>query len=131
MSDTITQYANLIKPDWAPQAGLFGPVWSVLYIIIAITFGYVIYKYIKKEVTFLTLLPFLLNLVCNLSFTYVQFTLQNNLLAAIDIILVLVTLLWCMVVVEKKYPWVLLANLPYLAWVSYATVLQLTITYLN
>jgi tryptophan-rich sensory protein len=130
-SYTYTQYAEFIKPDWAPPAWLFGPVWSVLYLIIAISFGYVFYKWIRKELPFSVVLPFGLNLIFNIIFTPIQFGLQNNLLAAIDIILVLGTLVWLMVAIWKKYRWVALANIPYLAWVSFATVLQLTILYLN
>ena len=129
--DTINQYAELIRPDWAPPAWVFGPVWTLLYIIIAITFGYVIYKYFKKEVKLMTVLPFILNLIFNLSFTYIQFGLKNNILASVDILLTLGTLLWFIFAIDKKYKWVAIANIPYLAWVSYATVLQLTITYMN
>jgi tryptophan-rich sensory protein len=130
-SYTYTQYAEFIKPDWAPPAWLFGPVWSVLYLIIAISFGYVFYKWITGKLPFSIVLPFGLNLIFNVIFTPIQFGLQNNLLAAIDIILVLGTLVWLMVAIWKKYRWVALANIPYLAWVSFATVLQLTILYLN
>lgn len=129
--NTYTEYAAYIKPDWAPPAYLFGPVWTILYAIIAITFGYVIYMWWKGKLSWKTVLPFKLNLLFNLLFTPIQFGLQNNLLAAIDILLVLGTLIWAMVVIWKKYRWVALANIPYLAWVSFATVLQLTITYLN
>lgn len=129
--NTYTYYQELIRPEWAPPAWLFGPVWTLLYAIIAITFGYIAYQAYKKKIGFWTLLPFILNLGFNLIFTPIQFGLQNNLLAAIDILLVLVTLVWMLVVVWKKYKWVALANIPYLAWVSFATVLQLTVTYLN
>lgn len=129
--NTYTEYAAYIKPDWAPPAYLFGPVWTILYAIIAITFGYVIYMWWKGKLSWKTVLPFKLNLLFNLLFTPIQFGLQNNLLAAIDILLVLGTLIWAMVVIWKKYRWVALANIPYLAWVSFATILQLTITYLN
>ncbi len=129
--NTYTEYATYLKPDWAPPAWLFGPVWTILYAIIAVTFGYVVYKWWKGEISWKTLLPFKLNLLFNLLFTPIQFGLQNNLLAAIDILLVLGTLIWAMVAISKKYRWVALANIPYLAWVSFATVLQLTITYLN
>lgn len=128
---TFTDYQTLLKPDWAPPSWLFGPVWSVLYLIIAITFGYVAYKYYKKEISFALFLPFALNIFFNLLFTPLQFGLKNNLLAAIDILLVLGTLVWLVSLAWNKYRWVALANIPYLMWVSFATVLQLTITYLN
>jgi benzodiazapine receptor len=124
-------YQELLRPTWAPPGWLFGPVWSVLYVIIAVSFGYVAYLYTKGVIPFVVLLPFILNLLFNFSFTPLQFGLQNNLLAAIDIILVLVTLVWALVVIYPHAPLVTYANIPYVLWVSFATVLQLTITYLN
>jgi tryptophan-rich sensory protein len=83
-------------------------------------------------------LPFALNLVFNFAFIPLQFGLKNNLLAAIDIVLVLGTLIWALVAVWLASPaggsrlrWVAYANIPYLLWVSFATILQLAITYLN
>ena len=124
-------YQELVRPEWAPPAWLFGPVWTVLYTIIAISFGYVAYKYFKGAVPFLVLLPFILNLVFNFAFTPLQFGLQNNLLAAIDIVLVLGTIIWAGFAIYPYFPWVVYVNIPYLIWVLFATVLQLTITYLN
>lgn len=50
-------------------------------------------------------LPFALNLVFNFAFTPIQFGLQNNLLAAIDILLVLGTLVWAMIVIYPRARW--------------------------
>lgn len=124
-------YSTLLKPEWAPPAWLFSPVWTVLYAVIAVTFGFVFWKVVKKELPATIAIPFVLNLVFNFAFSPIQFGLKSNILAAIDIILVLATLLWAMKVIYRRYPWVALASIPYLAWVSFATVLQLTITYLN
>lgn len=129
--DTYAWYATLIKPAWAPPAWLFGPVWMVLYTVIAITFGFVLYRALTKQLPWMVALPFALNLVFNLAFTPLQFGLQNNILAAFDISLVLATLIWALVAIYPHHKWVTLANIPYLAWVSFATILQLTITYLN
>ena len=132
--DTYAWYATLIKPDWAPPAWVFGPVWTVLYAIIAVSFGTVFYKAIRRQIPWMVALPFALNLIFNFVFTPLQFGLQNNLLAAIDIILVLGTLVWALMAVWHAAPslrWVVYANIPYLLWVSFATSLQLTITYLN
>jgi len=131
MNASYSWYQTLLKPSWAPPAWLFGPVWSVLYLIIAVSFGYVGYLYYKSTIPFLVLLPFVLNLFFNLIFTPLQFGLQSNILAAVDIVLVLGTLVWSLWVVYPYAPWVTYCNLPYLLWVSFATVLQLTITYLN
>ncbi len=126
-----TWYQQLIKPTWAPPSWLFGPVWSVLYLIVAITFGYVGWLFFKSKIPFIVVLPFILNIIFNLAFTPLQFGLQNNILAAIDILLVLGTLIWLMVAIYPYASWVTYANIPYFLWVSFATILQLTITYLN
>lgn len=128
---TYDWYKTLIKPSWAPPAWLFGPVWTVLYVFIAASYGYVVYLYFAKRIPFIVLLPFILNIIFNLIFTPIQFGLRNNFLAATDIILVLTTLIWALVVVYPYAKWVTFVNIPYLLWVCFATVLQLTVTFLN
>lgn len=128
---TYNWYSQLIKPTWSPPAYLFGPVWSFLYILIAISFGRVFFMAWQKQIPFIVVLPFILNLFFNFIFTYIQFGLKNNLLASIDIILVLTTLIWAMVAIYPYMKWITYIQIPYLVWVSFATVLQLTITYLN
>lgn len=129
--DAYTTYQTLIKPSWSPPSWVFGPVWTVLYALIAISFGKVFWMAIKKQVPLTVALPFALNLVFNFSFTWLQFGLQNNILAATDIVLVLGTLIWSMLVIYPYAKWVALINIPYLLWVAFATVLQLTITFVN
>ncbi|MFA6306248.1 MAG: TspO/MBR family protein [Patescibacteria group bacterium] len=124
-------YAQLIKPAWSPPAWLFGPVWTLLYVLIAVSFGKVFLMAWQKQVTLLVALPFALNLLFNFIFTPIQFGLKNNLLAAVDILLVLGTLIWAMIAIWPHARWIAYAQIPYLLWVSFATVLQLTITYLN
>ncbi|MBP9836631.1 MAG: tryptophan-rich sensory protein [Candidatus Pacebacteria bacterium] len=127
-------YQTLIKPFWSPPAWIFGPVWSVLYVIIAVSFSTVFYKAFTKQIPRAVALPFVLNLIFNFAFTPIQFGLKNNLLASLDIILVLITLVWALCAVWQASPnlrWVVYANIPYLLWVTFATCLQLTITYLN
>ena len=124
-------YEQLQRPSWAPPAWLFGPVWAVLYALIAVSFGYVLYKVCRREAPPYLALPLILNLVFNLSFTPLQFGLRSNALAAADVILTLATLIWALVVLWPRFQWAALANIPYLLWVSFATVLQLTITWLN
>ena len=132
--DTYNWYSQLIKPTWAPPSYLFGPVWTILYAIIFVSFGTVFYRVFTGKLPWIVALPFILNLIFNFSFTYFQFGLKNNLLAAIDILLVLITLIWALIAIWKASTglrWIAYINIPYLLWVSFATVLQLTITYLN
>jgi len=137
------QYLEFARPSWAPPAWLFGPVWSFLYVIIILSFGSVFYKFYQGKITWLVVLPFVLNLIFNLAFTPIQFGLRNNFLAAIDITLVLITLVWAMVAISTAslqshlstgsptFYWIALVNIPYLLWVLFATALQFSVTYLN
>lgn len=129
--ETYNWYSQLIKPTWSPPAYLFGPVWSFLYILIAISFGKVFFMAWQKLIPLSVVLPFILNLFFNFIFTYIQFGLKNNLLASLDILLILSTLIWAMVAIYPHAKWITYIQIPYLLWVSFATVLQLTITYLN
>jgi tryptophan-rich sensory protein len=129
--NTYNWYSQLIKPSWSPPAWLFGPVWAVLYVLIVISFGKVFLMAWQKQIALIVALPFVLNLIFNFAFTPLQFRLKNNLLAAVDILLVLCTLIWAMVSIYPHARWIAYIQIPYLLWVSFATVLQLTITYLN
>ena len=94
--ENYTWYQTLIKPEWAPPAWLFGPVWTVLYAIIVISFSAVFYAALKRKIPSIVALPFVLNLIFNFAFTPIQFGLQSNALAAVDILLVLATSVWFM-----------------------------------
>lgn len=124
-------YKQLMKPSWAPPTWIFGPVWSVLYVGIIITYGSAAFMFLKSQIPWLVLLPFILNIVFNIAFTPLQFKLRNNNLALLDIILVLFTLIWALFGIYPFAPWISLVNIPYLLWVTFATVLQSSITWLN
>ncbi len=130
-TQSYLQYQELIRPSWSPPSWLFGPVWSVLYVLIAISFTTVFYKAATKQIPLIIILPFILNLIFNAAFTPIQFGLKNNILAALDILLVLGTLIWAMAAIYPHIRWITYIQIPYLLWVTFATVLQLTITYLN
>jgi tryptophan-rich sensory protein len=122
---------SLVKPPFAPPAWLFAPVWSVLYAIIAVTFIRVFYLASKETIPRNVAIPFILNLFFNLAFSPLQFQLQDNYLAAADILFVLGTLIWAMAAIWPYSRKLAYWQIPYLAWVSFATVLQLAVTWLN
>ena len=124
-------YGTYKKPSWAPPPWLFGPVWTGLYILIAISFGYIGYLFLNGRISLLVLLPFLLNLIFNFAYTFIQFKLRNFTLAAIDVLLVLATLVWALIEVYPIVHWVAYINVPYLIWVCFASLLQLTVTAMN
>jgi len=129
--ETYEWYQTLLKPTWAPPSWVFGPVWSVLYVVIAVTFTTVFYRVGQGHLSNWVALPFALNLLFNFAFTPLQFGLQSNELAALDILFVLGTLVWALIAIYPSMPWIAYCNIPYLLWVCFATVLQLTVTYLN
>ncbi len=128
---TYTRYAELRKPSWAPSPRVFGPVWSVLYLIIAVSFGAVFVQALRGAIPGVIAVPFLLNLVSNAAYTPLQFRLKSNLLATLDILVVLVTIVWGIIAVHDALLWVAYAQMPYLLWVTFATCLQITITWMN
>lgn len=127
----IEWYNGLVKPAWTPAPGTIGTIWSILYPIIIVSFGFVFVQAIRKKMSWRVALPFAINLVANLTFTPIQFGLRNLPLAAADILVVWSTILWCMIAIWPHYRWVALAQVPYLVWVSLATTLQLSITWAN
>ena len=129
--NTANWYSQLVKPSWAPPAWLFGPAWTFLYVLIAVSFGKVFLMAFRREVPFIVVLPFILNLFFNFIFTPLQFGLKSNILASIDVILILATLVWAIIAIYPYLRWIAYIQAPYLLWVLFATVLQLTISYLN
>lgn len=129
--NTYNWYSQLIKPSWAPPSWVFGPVWSVLYVLIIISFGKVFLMAFQKQIPLVVALPFVLNIIFNLIFTPIQFGLKNNILSSVDILFVLITLVWAMVAIYPHAKWVTYMQIPYVVWVCIATVLQFSITYLN
>lgn len=131
MTNWLEWYNGLVKPEWTPAPSTIGLIWQILYPIIIVTFGFVFVQAIRKKLPWPVALPFAINLVANVIFTPIQFGMRNLLLAAVDILIVWISIIWLAVVVWNHYRWVSLAQIPYFVWVSLATVLQLSITWNN
>ena len=140
-STTQDWYRELIKPEWAPDPSVFGKVWGVLYVMIAIAFVYTLYRTYgwggASGASPVNLWPkyilyiFAFNIFVNIIFTPIQFGLRNLPLAMADILLILGS---CFALMYYTFPyskWITLLLAPYTIWVCIATVLQGTITYLN
>ena len=127
----IEWYNSLAKPSRTPQPATVGLIWQIVYPVILISFGFVFVQACRGRVSWLSALPFAINLVANLIFTPIQFGLRNLPLAVVDILIVLTTIIWCMVAIWQHNKWVSLAQVPYFIWVSLATVLQMSITWVN
>ncbi len=131
MDDFRPWYDALQKPSWTPSPETIGMIWTVLYPIIIAVNVFVFVKFFRKELSVWVLLPFAINIVANVLFTPIQFGLRNLTLALADILLVWVTIIWAMKALWPHYPKVALAFVPYLVWVSIASVAQSNITFMN
>ena len=127
----IEWYNSLAKPSWTPAPATIGMIWQILYPVILISFGFVFVQAFRGKIGWIIALPFAINLVANLIFTPIQFGLRNLPLAAVDILIVWATIIWCMIAIWQHNKWVSLAQVPYFIWVSLATVLQMSITWMN
>ena len=125
------QYLGYHKPPLSPPAYLFGIVWPILYMLIIISYGFIFYQAWKGNFTWFMTIPFIINIVANILFTYFQFGLKNQTLATIDILIVLATIILTMVLTWSSYRWVFYLQIPYLLWVSFATYLQIAVAILN
>lgn len=124
-------YLELAKPFFAPPGWLFGPVWGFLYLLILISFGWVVWQVGQKKFSPKLLWPLGINLASNLSWTYFFFELRNFDLALLDIFIVWGSILWIMHMMWRRKPWVSWIQIPYLLWVSFAAVLMVSIWWMN
>lgn len=131
-SAIITWYPTLVKPSFNPPNWIFAPVWSTLYIMIGIAAG-LVWDRIESNATLVkkALVIFAIQLALNALWSYLFFGLHNPMLAGIEIVL-----LWLMIL--ETYTQFYKINkiagylfLPYLAWVSFAMVLNASIWWLN
>ncbi len=127
----MTWYNGLAKPSWTPAPVTIGLIWTILYPIILVTFGFCFLQAFRGKIPWITALLFAINLIANLVFTPIQFGLRILSLASIDILLVWATIIWMAAAIWRHYRWVAVAQVPYFVSVSIATVLQLSITAMN
>ena len=121
-------YMALHKPPFNPPAWLFGPVWTTLYIMIGIAGGFIWQKR-KQQPTLFRL--YCLQLVFNFAWSFIFFGAQSISTALIDIALLWVILLCLLITAfrnNKKSAYLLL---PYFLWVSFASILNASLWYLN
>lgn len=127
-----TWYATLNKPIFSPPNWVFGPVWTILYILMGISL-YLVWSKKNPSTSLRIKVPavFWIQLVLNASWSIIFFGMRNSTLALVDIIA-----LWIAIVLTIKtfYPISKTAAyllIPYLLWVSFATILNLMIVLLN
>jgi translocator protein len=124
-------YATLQKPSFSPPNWIFGPVWISLYILMGISI-YLIWQEIeenKKARESMRL--FWIHLFFNASWSIIFFGLQNPGLAFVNIIIIWLLIIVLMIKFWKINKWSTYLLIPYLLWVSFATLLNFSIWQLN
>jgi benzodiazapine receptor len=123
-------YAQLTRPGWAPPASVFGPVWTVLYILMAFS-AWRVWRLGGWSAQRVPLTFFLIQLAVNALWSWLFFSWHLGLPALLDIVV-----LWIMLAITIRFFWradrlaaVLL--IPYLAWISFAAGLNLQVWRLN
>ena len=123
-------YTQLVRPEWAPPPSVFGPVWTVLYTLMAIC-AWLVWRIDGFRAAKTALVLFLIQLSINAFWSWFFFHWHKGGLAFIDILL-----LWILIVATLIHFWRLkpLAGallIPYLLWVTFAAVLNYSIWQLN
>ncbi|WP_396145626.1 TspO/MBR family protein [Flavobacterium sp.] len=127
-----TWYPTLIKPVFNPPNWIFAPVWTSLYIMMGVAGGLVWNKLdgnetlVKKAFLF-----FIIQLALNALWSLIFFKLHNLLLASIEVVLLLLMIFETYTQFKKIDKIAGLLLIPYLAWVSFASILTISIWYLN
>jgi translocator protein len=123
-------YLQLERPAWAPPAGVFGPVWSVLYTLIALAAWRVWrqggFAHQRRALTL-----FLVQLVLNALWSWLFFGWHRGALAFVDIVLLLVSIVATLIAFWRADRVAGVLFVPYLAWVSFASALNFAVWQLN
>ena len=123
-------YRQLVQPTWAPPPWLFGPVWTVLYALMAIA-AWLVWRSGGFRANRIALSLFLLQLALNSLWTRFFFALHHGALAFTDIVLLWVLIVATLVSFRRVRPLAGTLLIPYLLWVSFASVLNYSVWQLN
>ena len=123
-------YVNINKPWFNPPNYLFGPVWTTLYILMGISI-YMILQSPKTELRKKAIAIFCIQLFLNFCWSFIFFKFQLLGLAFIEIILMWASILTMIIVFFEINKKAALIQIPYLLWVSFASVLNGSIWFLN
>ncbi len=126
-----TWYAGLAKPDLTPPSWIFGPVWTVLYILMGFSLYLILQSGGRRKDVSLGLALFLFQLFLNVGWSCVFFGLHSIVFGFIAIITLWIVLLFTIIRLLKFSPGGALLLLPYLFWLTFAVFLNYAIMTLN
>jgi translocator protein len=123
-------YATLNQPSFNPPNWLFGPVWTTLYLLLGISL-FLIWKQDKSKERYLAILVFLVQLALNFAWSFIFFYFNKIGFALADIILLWLSIIVMLIQFYKIRPVAAYINIPYLLWVSFASILNTSYYLLN
>ena len=123
-------YTDLARPDWAPPPSVFGPVWSVLYALMAIA-AWMVWRVAGFAAARTALVLFLVQLAFNALWSWLFFGWRLGGLAFVDILVLWALILATLVMFGRIRPLAGALLIPYLLWVSFASALNYSVWQLN
>lgn len=131
VSSIPTWYAHLNKPFFSPPNWIFGPVWTLLYLLMGISFYLIWIRGFKTKKVRDAVVLFIIQLILNAIWSPVFFGYKNLLLALIIIVAMIFYVVKTILAfgkIDKKASYLLY---PYLAWISFASILNFSVWFLN
>ena len=123
-------YGQLVQPEWAPPSYVFGPVWTVLYALMAIA-AWLVWRSGGFHSNRIALSLFLVQLALNALWSWLFFAWQLGALAFVDIVVLWVLIVATLVAFWRVRPLAGALLIPYLLWVSFAAALNYSLWQLN
>jgi tryptophan-rich sensory protein len=123
-------YASLTRPAWSPPDAVFGPVWTVLYLAMAVA-AWLVWRHAGFAGAQMALGLFALQLVLNVAWSAIFFGLRNPAAAFVEIVVLWIALAGTVVAFWRILPVAGVIMVPYLAWVTFAAVLNFAVWSLN
>ena len=124
----MTWYEGLSKPDWTPPNWLFAPVWTIMYVAMAIA-AWLVWR--RSGLAAVPMQLFLLQLLLNVAWSAVFFRFRSPGWAFLEIVALWCAILFTAIAFGRAAPVAGWLMIPYLVWVSYAAALNFAIWRLN
>lgn len=125
-----TWYATLNKPSFSPPNWVFGPVWTTLYILLGTSF-FLIWKESPSQQKSLAIKIFALQMLLNFAWSFLFFYFKWIGVALLEIFLLWISIITMIYFFYRIKPVAAYLNIPYLLWVSFATILNGGYFFLN
>ncbi|MBT9718932.1 TspO/MBR family protein [Enterococcus durans] len=123
-------YYSLDLPPFAPPSWIFGPMWTVLYILMGMAL-YFLTQMDERKLKRKLLTLFVIQFICNFLWSALFFNLQSNFIAAVDITILVIVLTIILYHLWLHFRLVMWLLVPYYLWVLFATLLNYSIYFLN